>query len=96
MNVGPRVLKGRAFPVQWLVLVYNLAMVGLNFWMAKEMVVTTWSEYAWLRELIYPGLINTIDVTGGITFTLTSLINRDGHHSNAGAIQWTTATMRMH
>ena len=57
MNVGPRVLKGKAYNVQWLVLVYNLAMVALNFWMAKEMVVTTWSEYAWLRELIYSGLI---------------------------------------
>ena len=49
MNVGPRGLKGRAFPVQWLVLVYNLAMVALNLWMAKEMVVTTMSHYTWLR-----------------------------------------------
>ena len=52
MNVGPRVLKGRAFPVQWLVLAYNLAMVALNFWMAKEMVVTTMSHYSWLRNEI--------------------------------------------
>ena len=50
MNVGPRVLKGRAFPVQWLVLAYNLAMVGLNLWMAAEMVITTMSHYTWLRN----------------------------------------------
>ena len=49
MNVGPRVLKGRAFPVKWIVIAYNLAMVALNFWMAKEMVVTTWSHYTWFK-----------------------------------------------
>ena len=46
IEFGPRVLKGRTFPVHYPVIAYNFALVLLNMYIVAELLLTT-SHYRW-------------------------------------------------